>query len=69
MRITAHTPLGSFAGKNADCTNAEVEDIKRLLQNTATNGTHLTLDTETGFIVLGAEILRQTLFVFDSNKG
>jgi hypothetical protein len=66
MQLTIHTERGTFTSKKATATEAEMAQIKDLIQQCAADGNHFTLDTETGYVVLGKELLRTAAFVVDA---
>lgn len=66
MQVTIYTERGTFTSKKAEATEAEIEQIKDLIQQCAADGNHFTIDTKTGYVVLGKELLRTAAFVVDA---
>ena len=69
MQLTIHTERGTFTSKRHDNTPADqMETLKNLLQQCAADGSHFTLDTDSGYVVLGKELLRTAAFVVEAER-
>lgn len=66
MKITAYTERGTFEGKNLKATKKGMDATIKLLQECA-SGQHsvLSIETEGGYVVVGAELLKSAVFEID----
>jgi hypothetical protein len=65
MKITVYTERGTFTSKMIDATEEDREQIKDLIKQCAVEGNYFILDTETGYVVLGKELLSTAAFAVD----
>ena len=67
MQLTIHTDRGTFTGKrHENPPEDQMETLKDLLQQCAADGTHFTMDTESGYAVIGKDLLRTAVFVVEA---
>jgi hypothetical protein len=67
MQLTIHTERGTFISKRQiGVTADQMFELKELLQQCAADGRHFTLDTESGYVVIGKELLRTAVFVVEA---
>ena len=63
MKITVHTDKGTFEGIGENVTPEQISRVKKALGELASSGTHLTFDTDTGFVVIPGEVLKRAVIV------
>ena len=63
MKLTVRTDMGDFCSKEQDATPDELAAVKDVLQQMVNKATHLTLDTETGFIIVPVEMLKRSIII------
>ena len=67
MQLTIYTERGTFKSRHHDAIQAgDAAALNDLLQECAADGSHFTLDTEDGYVVLGKELLRGAAFVVEA---
>lgn len=65
MKLTVYTERGIFTSKTMEATADEWNEIKDVIKQCAEQGSSFVLDTETGYVALGKELLRTAAFVVD----
>jgi len=66
MQLTIHTERGTFTSKRHEkVTDDQAKCMKDLLQKCAADGNNFTLETDSGYVVLGKELLRTAAFVVE----
>ena len=66
MKLTVHTERGTFTSKAIDPTPEQAEQLQNLIETIAAKGTYFKLDTATGYVVLGKDLLSTAAFVVDA---
>lgn len=67
MQLTIHTERGTFTSKRQESPPADqMETLKDLLQQCAADGNYFTLDTDSGYVVIGKDLLRTAAFVVEA---
>lgn len=67
MQLTIHTERGTFTSKRHDNPpEDQMDTLKDLLQKCAADGSNFTLATDSGYVVLGKELLRTAAFVVEA---
>ena len=63
MKLTIHTERGSYESNTVDLTPEQSLEVQKLIETSASRGEYFKLDTPTGYVVLGAELLKTAAFV------
>jgi len=66
MKLTIHTERGSYTSKSIDLTEDQRKDLQELIEQSAERGDYFKLETESGYVVLGKDLLRAAVFVVDA---
>lgn len=66
MKLTIHTERGSYTSKIVDLTADQSEELKSLIEQSAVRGDYFKLDTDTGYVVLGKDLLQTAAFVVEA---
>lgn len=66
MKLTVHTERGSYSSKEQALSEDQAADARTLIQRCASDGNYFTLDTPTGYVVLGADLLKTAAFVVEN---
>lgn len=66
MKLTIHTERGSYESRAIDLTAEQAEQVQDLIEKGAAGGEYFKLDTPTGYVVLGADLLKTAAFVVEA---
>lgn len=66
MKLTIHTERGSYESRTIDLTTEQAAQVQDLIEKSAAGGEYFKLDTPTGYVVLGAELLKTAAFVVEA---
>ena len=66
MKLTIHCERGSYSSKETELTETQMGDLENLIKGVCTNGEYFKLDTPSGYVVLGAALLKSASFVVEA---
>lgn len=66
MKITIHTERGSYTSKSQVVSADQAEQLKKVLEECATEGSYFSMETDTGFVMICKELLQTAAFVVDA---
>jgi len=66
MQLTVHTERGSYVSRAIDLTPEQADQLQSLIESSAEKGAYFKLDTATGYVVLGKDLLRTAAFVVEA---
>ena len=67
MKLIVHTERGVFKSRvdEDQLTKDQALALKKIIQQTASEGASFTIETENGFVVLGKDLLKTAAFVVE----
>ena len=65
MKLTIHTERGSYESRTIDLTAEQAAQVQDLIEKSAAGGEYFKLDTPSGYVVLGADLLKTAAFVVE----
>lgn len=63
MQLTIHTERGDYTSKISDVTADQADQVREQLQISIEKGTYFRLETETGYVIISGNLLRNAVFV------
>lgn len=66
MKLTIHCERGSYSSIETELTETQSADVENLIKDACTKGEYFKIETTSGYVVLGAELLKSAAFVVEA---